>query len=90
MKSAATIPGHVQKDMNKKTEDTTMHNQTEIPLTTLRNGQNRDVVGFAKRGRDTIQEPAPKEQDQKMRKTKKVRSKKKMVTQMKKKWLMKK
>ena len=31
MKLVATIPGHVQKDMNKKTEDTAMHNQTEIP-----------------------------------------------------------
>ena len=75
MKSAATIPGRVQKEMNKKNEDMAMHNQTEIPLTTLRNGRNRDVVASAKRGRDTIQEPAPKEKekDQKMRKTKKVR-----------------
>ena len=90
MKSAATIPGRVKKEMNKKHKDMVMHNQTEIPLTTLRNGQNRDVVASAKKGRDTIQEPAPKEQDQKMRKTKKVRSKKKMVTQLKKNWLIKK
>ena len=76
--------------MNKKNKDMAMHNQTEIPLTTLRNGRNRDVVASAKRGRDTIQEPAPKEQDQKMRKTNKMKSKKKMVTQLKKKWLMKK
>ena len=38
MKSAATIPGRVQKEMNKKNKDMAMHNQTEIPLTTLRNG----------------------------------------------------
>ena len=90
MKSAATILGHVQKYMNKKNEDMAMHNQTEIPLTTLRNGRNRDVVASTKRGRDTIQEPALKEEDQKMRKTRKMKSKKKMVTQLKKKWLMKK
>ena len=74
MPSAATIPGHVKKDKNKKTMDMAMHNQTEIPLTTLRNGRNQDVAASAKRGRDTIQEPAPKEQDQKTRKTKKMKS----------------
>ena len=50
MKSAAIILGHVQKDMNKKNEDMAMHNQTEIPFTTLRIGRNLDVVASAKRG----------------------------------------
>ena len=49
MKSAATIPGRVQKEMNKKNEDMEMHNKTEIPLTTLRNGRNQDILASAKK-----------------------------------------
>ena len=63
MQSAAIIPGRVQKEMNKKNKDMEMHNKTEIPHTTLRNGRNRDVVASTKRGRDTIQEPATKEKE---------------------------
>ena len=67
MKSAATIPGRVKKEMNKKNEDMEMHNKTEIPLTTLRNGRNQDILASAKK-EETQFKNLPQKKKKKIRK----------------------